>query len=321
MNNAFQEPALEESGFVRTPSPEGFGPLWRSYRSQEGRCRGWFHFFSPEDAPWSISIHDFVAYDDLVMDFELPRYLTVNWFKSIAGEEFSPYRKLKPNSIWGQSIGNGPWRGIAHGGVPVQSVSIEVAPEFSARFLEREYGGEFRSVEEAFVSLGRDGEFPEMKVLLSRLWPQPGDAPHSELYYEGKVLEAMGLIVERTRSGIPDEGRAVSAADRERMHDVVCYIDDHCSADLRIFELAAIACMSPTKFKETFKRVTGTTLTRYVQGRRMSQAELLLRQGDLTIEQVGRAVGYTCASRFSALFKREVGMLPSEFRRTLGMPR
>lgn len=306
-----------ESGFARAVSPEGFGELWRSYCLWDDRCRGWFHSLSPEDALWSISIHDFVLRDDFVMDFDLPSYLTVTWFKSISGEEFNPYRKLKPNSIWGQSIGSGPWRGVAHGGVPVQSVSIEVAPEFSMQFLEREYEGQFQNVERAFVSLGRDGEFPEMKALLSRLWPQPGDAPHSKLYYEGKVLEAMGLIVERTRSGVPKKDEAVSTADRERMHDVARYIDDHCSAELRISELAAITCMSPTKFKETFKRVNGKTLTQYVQGRRMSQAELLLRQGDLTIAQVGRAVGYTCASRFSTLFRREVGMLPSEFRRTL----
>ena len=99
---------------------------------------------------------------------------------------------------------------------------------------------------------------------------------------------------------------------------MVCYIDDHCSAELRIAELAAIACMSPTKFKETFKRVNGMTVTRYVQARRVSQAELLLRQSDLSIGQVARAVGYSCPSHFSALFKREVGMLPSEFRKATG---
>ena len=97
------------------------------------------------------------------------------------------------------------------------------------------------------------------------------------------------------------------------------YIDDHCSAQLRIGDLARLACMSPTKFKETFKRLNGQTVIRYVQGRRMSRAELLLRQGDLTIEQVGRSVGYPSASRFSALFKREVGMLPREYRRMLGV--
>lgn len=317
MKSAFQEPILRASGFARKPSPEGFGPLWRSYYSHDENRRGWFHSFSPEEASWSISIHDFVIRDDFVMDFVLPDYLTVTWFKSISGEEFDPYRKLRPNSIWGQSIGGRPWRGIAHGGIPVQSVSIEIAPAFSARFLEREYDGEFQNVEEAFVSLGRCDEFPEMKALLSRLWPQPGDAAHGELYYEGKVLEAMGLIVERTRRGVPAESKVLSAADRERMHDVICYIDDHCSAELRLSDLTALACMSPTKFKEAFKLANGKTFTRYVQGRRMSQAELLLRQDDLTIDQVARAVGYSCASRFSALFRREVGMLPSEFRKTL----
>lgn len=50
----------------------------------------------------------------------------------------------------------------------------------------------------------------------------------------------------------------------------------------------------------------------------MSQAELLLRQSDLSIGQVARAVGYSCPSHFSALFKREAGMLPGEFRKTAG---
>lgn len=166
----------------------------------------------------------------------------------------------------------------------------------SARFLEREYGGESQNVAQAFASLGRDDEFPEMKALLSRLWPRSGDEGRSALHYEGKVLEAMGLIVERSRRRTSDVGGAASAADRERIHDVVCYIDDHCSVDLRISELAAIACMSPTKFKETFKCVNGMTVTRYVQGRRMSQAELLLRQDDFTIEQIARAVGAGCSS-------------------------
>ena len=300
MRKSLQNPLLESEGFVEAPPAAGLGGLWHSYRPEGRECTGWFHFLSPERALWSISIHDFTMRRDFIMDVEPPSYLTVTWFKSIAGEEFSPYRRLRPNSVWGQSIGGGPWKGVAHGGIPVQSVAIEITPEFSAQFLNREYAGEFQDVERAFVSLGSDGEFPEMKTLLSRLWPRPGDPEHSELYYEGKVLQAMGLIVERSRLGSATGGvKHVNPADRERMHD--------------------IACMSPTKFKETFKLLNGQTVTQYVQGRRMSQAELLLRQPDLTIEQVGRSVGYASASRFSALFKREVGMLPREYRRMLGV--
>lgn len=75
--------------------------------------------------------------------------------------------------------------------------------------------------------------------------------------------------------------------------------------------------MSPTKFKESFRIETGLTLTAYVQRRRASMAESLLRQPDLTIAQVARAVGYTCAGRFSKVFQRETGMLPSEYRSEL----
>ena len=255
--------------------------------------------------------------DDFVMSSETSDYLTVTYFKSISGEEFNPYRKLRPNSLWGQSFKGEPWKGIAHAGIPVQSISIEVSHEFSRRFLEKEYPGGFASVEEAFVSLGNDGEHLELKALLAKLWPVPGDQSHSALYYEGKVLEAMGLIVEGTRQPRARTCKPVSSSDWARIQDVVRYIDDHCSSILRIADLSAIACMSPTKFKETFKKANGKTVTGYVQERRMSQAELLLRQPDLTIEQIARSVGYTCTSRFSELFRREVGMLPSEYRRAL----
>jgi AraC-like DNA-binding protein len=75
--------------------------------------------------------------------------------------------------------------------------------------------------------------------------------------------------------------------------------------------------MSPTKFKECFKAVTGSTLTQHVQLRRMNLAESLLQQPSLSVEQVARAVGYTCTSRFSELFRREIGLLPSEYRAQL----
>ncbi|MFR3090392.1 MAG: hypothetical protein ACLTMP_00445 [Eggerthella lenta] len=62
------------------------------------------------------------------MEFELPEYLSVAWYESISGEEFTPYRRLRAKSIWGFYSGDGGWRGLVHGGVPVKAVSIEVRP-------------------------------------------------------------------------------------------------------------------------------------------------------------------------------------------------
>lgn len=323
MKEAFQAALLAGASFAPAEPPDGFGPLWNSYKSDGQGCWGWFHHLSPERAEWSISIHDFVMEGDFVMDSAPHRYLTVTWFKSICGEEFQPYRRLRPGAVWGQSIGGGPWRGVAHGSSPVQCVSIEVTPDFAQNCLAGELAGDDgagareEEVERAFTALGDSGPFPEMSALLSGLWPRPRDGARSALHYEGKVLEAMGLIVEGTRQPRARTCKPVSSSDWARIQDVVRYIDDHCSSVLRIADLSAIACMSPTKFKETFKKANGKTVTGYVQERRMSQAELLLRQPDLTIEQIARSVGYTCTSRFSELFRREVGMLPSEYRKAL----
>ena len=210
MRESLHSPMLRSAGFAQAPPAQGLGGLWRSWRCEGPECTGWFHFLSPGPALWSITIHDFTMRGDYIMDVEPPDYLTVTWFKSIAGEEFSPRRRLRPNSVWGQSIGGGPWKGVAHGGIPVQGVSIEITPEFSAQFLDRHYAGRFQDVERAFVALGAADGFPEMKALLSRLWPRPGDPEHGELYYEGAVLQAMGLIVERSRRGPAEAGGRVS---------------------------------------------------------------------------------------------------------------
>ena len=252
MKEAFQAALLAGASFAPAEPPDGFGPLWNSYKSDGQGCRGWFHHLSPERAEWSISIHDFVMEGDFVMDSAPHQYLTVTWFKSICGEEFQPYRRLRPGAVWGQSIGGGPWRGVAHGSSPVQCVSIEVTPDFAQNCLAGELAGDDgagareEEVERAFTALGDSGPFPEMSALLSGLWPRPRDGARSALHYEGKVLEAMGLIVERSRSAATGEAKPVAAVDRERIREVALYIDDHCSARLRLADLAAIACMSPT---------------------------------------------------------------------------
>lgn len=162
-------PSLEQIGFEEYEPPEGFCPLWRSYRG-EGETSGSFHILAPSDR-WQIAIHDFTLLHDTVMEFELPEYLSVAWYESISGEEFTPYRRLRAKSIWGFYSGDGGWRGLVHGGVPVKAVSIEVRPEMSRAYLEREYDGQFERVRDAFASLSDDGDSPELRALLAGLWP------------------------------------------------------------------------------------------------------------------------------------------------------
>ena len=96
---------------------------------------------------------------------------------------------------------------------------------------------------------------------------------------------------------------------------MAAFINDHYSSDISLEQLSHIACMSISKLKSTFKRMYGTSITEFIQARRMGQAEHLLAATDLTIGQVAQSVGYMSASRFSVLFKKSSGLLPLEFRK------
>lgn len=96
---------------------------------------------------------------------------------------------------------------------------------------------------------------------------------------------------------------------------MVSYISDHYAFDIPLERLAGIACVSESKLKICFKRQMGCTVTQYIQGRSMSQAEHLLIDTDFTMGQIAQMIGYTTSSRFAELFKKSTGILPIEYRR------
>ena len=134
------------------------------------------------------------------------------------------------------------------------------------------------------------------------------------MFYEAKVTEDSALVVDAWKAQSKRQGRTLSAADLAGLQNVVSYITDHYAFDLPLKRLANIACMSESKLKTCFKHFGGT-VTRYIQARRMSQAEHLLIDTDFTMGQVAQMIGCTTSSRFAELFKKSTGILPMEYRK------
>ena len=110
-------------------------------------------------------------------------------------------------------------------------------------------------------------------------------------------------------------GLLQSQADKDSLENVTGYIADHYAFEIPLSRLASIACMSESKLKTSFKRQFGCSVTQYIQGRRMSQAEHLLINTDFTMGQIAQMIGYTTSSRFAELFKKSTGILPIEYRK------
>ena len=93
------------------------------------------------------------------------------------------------------------------------------------------------------------------------------------------------------------------------------YMEEHLDEPLSISDLSRRACLSATTFKEGFRRLYGLPVHSWLQQRRMERAAELLRDSSLSVLGVAQSVGYSSASQFSAVFRRQYGMSPTVYRK------
>ena len=73
--------------------------------------------------------------------------------------------------------------------------------------------------------------------------------------------------------------------------------------------------MSEYHFSRLFKKATGRSPSQCFIRLRMAKARQLLLETDQSIIDIGLEVGYGSPSHFSQVFKREVGVKPSDYRK------
>jgi len=88
----------------------------------------------------------------------------------------------------------------------------------------------------------------------------------------------------------------------------------YCQPDFSIAVLADKYHVSIAYMSQLFKKETNANFSDYLWTLRQKKAQSLLRNTDLSIDEISMAVGYTNASSFRRKFKQETGLTPSQFR-------
>ena len=73
-------------------------------------------------------------------------------------------------------------------------------------------------------------------------------------------------------------------------------------------------CLSTGYFDDLIKKETGLTAQRYIQNKVIDLSKQYVMDHELTINQVAYKLGFQYPQHFTRLFKKEVGMTPSEYR-------
>jgi len=93
------------------------------------------------------------------------------------------------------------------------------------------------------------------------------------------------------------------------------WIAMHYEQDAPVAAMARISGLPERSFKRRFTQATGMSPLEYVHAVRLEEAKHLLETGELPVDAIANEVGYGDASFFSRLFRRKVGLTPTQYRR------
>ena len=144
------------------------------------------------------------------------------------------------------------------------------------------------------------------------------NTPEAQLLHQmiEQVMEV--TCPEHTQESAPLKAAEYQDEPVETVREIHDRLLENLDRKITIEELSRQYHMNPTTLKMTFKSVYGTSLAAHMKEHRMERAARLLRETDMSIAEIARAVGYDSQSRFAAAFKGVFQVLPREYRRNIG---
>lgn len=127
---------------------------------------------------------------------------------------------------------------------------------------------------------------------------------------------ARGLLLEQDQAELAPRG-GLAPWQQTRVRG---YIDANLAAQLRIGAVAACVRLSASYFSRAFKASFGSPFSHYVMERRIDCARRMMCDSDEPLSQIALACGLADQAHFTRLFRKFVGMTPSQWRRMNGAP-
>lgn len=150
--------------------------------------------------------------------------------------------------------------------------------------------------------------------LMDRLWETAADNEiDSTLLVDAALLTLWAELLREARTPLRLIARGGLAPWQVRR--CTDYLNDHASENIGLESLAALVGLSPYHFARAFKHSTGLPPHQYQLNLRVAQAKALLERTDILVTEIAFDVGYESSQALARLFRREVGMSPSDYRR------
>ncbi|MNC17482.1 Bifunctional transcriptional activator/DNA repair enzyme AdaA [compost metagenome] len=196
---------------------------------------------------------------------------------------------------------------------------------FDPGFLER-YLAAFPLLEKFFRSLWRGSL---QRPVVYDMQNTPIAAVLEELHYAGNssaadreentgllMLQLIGLL-QKNMSGVLPEAFNNQSRGGSHVERITGWLDGHYKEPFSLETLAAAMHLSPYHISHLFKDFAGITLSEYVIQRRVREASILLANTSMSVQEIAAEVGGYSPSYFSQMFKKQKGISPEKYRKSI----
>ena len=133
-----------------------------------------------------------------------------------------------------------------------------------------------------------------------------------ELKSKGLLCEAFAMILYGHRQELTKFVPA-NLQELERLEKMLNYLNMHFTEVISLQDLADQVHLSREVCCRLFKKMTGKTITGYLEEYRVNKSFSLVQSGQYSMTQITEMVGFSNPSRFASAFRKRFGCNPGEY--------
>lgn len=154
---------------------------------------------------------------------------------------------------------------------------------------------------------------PQMQTIIGQISQHPYQGAIAKMYLEAKVLELLAMqFTQLTELKLDADNSTLRPKSIDRIYQAREILATRLENPPSISELTLQVGLGDRTLRRGFRELFDTTIVGYLTLLRMEKAELLLRERKFSIGEVANLVGYSNLSHFSAAFKNQFGITPSQ---------
>src|SRR6516164_558399 len=115
---------------------------------------------------------------------------------------------------------------------------------------------------------------------------------------------------------VPSQKTPANSEYAQRINRVIDYLRANLDRQVKLQELAKVACFSEFHFHRIFGAVSGETLNDFTNRLRLEKAARLLRYSDHSLTDIALDCGFSSSATFSRAFRSGFDTSPSQFRKS-----